>query len=246
MIGQRFEKDCLSADEISELEELARRCKGDILKMTTLAGCGHPGGSISSLDLFLVLYRYAANDPRRPDHPDRDRVIISHGHTAPGALAVLGRLGFFPVDAAVSGFRMVDTPFEGHVVRTLPGFEWSSGNLGQGLSAGCGFATAAFMKREKFHTFVVMSDGEQAKGQVAEARRYARKYGLDNLTVLVDYNHIQISGRLEEVMPRTSRAIISPTAGAFWKSTATTTRRSTGPCAKRFPTARPRLSWRKR
>lgn len=202
MLKNRFEKERLGPEELGELRELSNCCKGDILKMTTLAGCGHPGGSISSLDMYLVLYRFASVDPASPDHPDRDRVIISHGHTSPGAYSVLARLGFFSVDEAVSGFRLSGSPFEGHVVRTLPGLEWSSGNLGQGLSAGCGFALAARLQGRGYHTFVAMSDGEQAKGQVAEARRFAAKYGLGNLTVVIDYNHIQISGRLEDVMPQ--------------------------------------------
>lgn len=205
MQGKGFSAPELSGPEVEQLQSLARLCKGDILKMTTLAGCGHPGGSISSLDLYLVLFSRARLDPDRPDDPARDRVLISHGHTSPGAYSVLGRLGFFPVEAAVSGFRRMDTPFEGHVVRELPGLEWSSGNLGQGLSAGCGFAVSATMQGRPSHVFVVMSDGEQAKGQVAEARRFASKYSLENLTVLIDYNHIQISGRLEEVMPQNIR-----------------------------------------
>ena len=199
---ERFVSEKLSSEELKELTRLSNLCKGDILKMTTLAGCGHPGGSISSLDIYLVLYKYAGVSPAEPDHPDRDRIIISHGHTSPAAYAVLGRLGFFPIEAAVSGFRKMDTPFEGHVVRDLPGLEWGSGNLGQGLSAGCGFALASDLLKKEYHTFVAMSDGEQAKGQVAEARRFAKKYGLANLTVVIDYNHIQISGRLEEVMPQ--------------------------------------------
>ncbi|GAI21878.1 unnamed protein product, partial [marine sediment metagenome] len=93
------------------------------------------------------------------------------------------------------------SPFEGHIERNIPGVEWTTGNLGQGLSAGCGFALASKLTNLNYNTFVVMSDAEQAKGQVAEARRFARKYGLNNLTVIIDYNHFQISGRTEDVMP---------------------------------------------
>ncbi len=202
MLTQRFPNEALSDKEREELARLSRICKGDILTMTTLAACGHPGGSISSLDIYLVLYKYARVDPKDPDHPDRDRIIISHGHTSPGVYSVLGRLGFFPIEAALSGFRLIGTPFEGHVERNLPGIEWSTGNLGQGLSAGCGFAVASRILKKDYQVFVVMSDGEQAKGQVAEARRFARKYNLSNLTAIIDYNHLQISGRLEEVMPQ--------------------------------------------
>ncbi|HNQ34443.1 MAG TPA: transketolase [bacterium] len=202
MIKERFAAERLSDEQLRELAELSRVCKGDILKMTTLAACGHPGGSISSLDLYLVLFKYAAVDPGDPDNPNRDHILISHGHTSPGAYATLGRLGFFSIEAAVSGFRKIDTPFEGHVVRELPGLDWSSGNLGQGLSAGCGFALASRILKRGFHVFVAMSDGEHAKGQIAESRRFAAKYGLDNLTVVIDYNHIQISGKIEDVMPQ--------------------------------------------
>jgi len=202
MLPERFAKEKLFPEELKELGRLSNLCKGDILKMTTLATCGHPGGSMSSLDIYLVLYKFAAINPTEPDNPDRDRIIISHGHTSPGAYSVLGRLGFFSTDAAISGFRMIDTPFEGHVVRDLPGLEWSSGNLGQGLSAGCGFAIASRMLGKNYHVFVAMSDGEHAKGQIAEARRFAKKYDLENITVIIDYNHIQISGKLEEVMPQ--------------------------------------------
>ncbi|MFA5393712.1 MAG: transketolase [Candidatus Ratteibacteria bacterium] len=205
MLPERFAQEKLSPEELKELGRLSGLCKGDILKMTTLAGCGHPGGSMSSLDIYLVLYKCAAINPAEPDNPDRDRIIISHGHTSPGAYSVLGRLGFFSTDAAVSGFRMIDTPFEGHVVRELPGLEWSSGNLGQGLSAACGFAVAGRMLGKNYHIFVAMSDGEHAKGQIAEARRFAKKYDLKNITVIVDYNHIQISGKLEDVMPQNIR-----------------------------------------
>ena len=190
----------LTESEIADLKETARRCRGDIIKMTTLAGSGHPGGSMSSLDIFLTLFRYARISPETVRDPQRDRILVSHGHTSPGLYACLGRLGFIDLEDALVSFRKADSPYEGHLERHVPGVEWSSGNLGQGLSAGCGFALAARLTGGHYHTFVVMSDGEQAKGQVAEARRFGRKYGLNDLTVLIDRNHIQISGRTEDVM----------------------------------------------
>lgn len=191
----------LPQEELERLKELSRLCKGDIIKMTSVAGSGHPGGSISSLDIFLVVFSYANIDPSNPDREDRDRIVVSHGHTSPGVYSVLGRLGFFDIDAAIATFRKAGSIFEGHVERVVPGIEWSTGNLGQGLSAGCGFALASKIKGLGFNTFVIMSDAEQAKGQVAEARRFARKFGLNNLTVIIDYNNIQISGKLNQVMP---------------------------------------------
>ena len=192
----------LTKEWITKLKDLAKLSRGDILKMTTLAKCGHPGGSMSSIDIYLVLYSFANVSPKYPDDPDRDRIIISHGHTSPGVYSALGRLGFFNIDDAISGFRKAGSIFDGHLDWKVPGVEWSSGNLGQGLSAGCGFALSGKLLNNDFHTFVVMSDGEQQKGQVSEARRFAKKYNLNELTVIIDYNGLQISGKITDVMPQ--------------------------------------------
>ena len=196
-----FGAEALTEEELERLRELARLCKGDILAMTSLAGSGHPGGSFSSLDIYLVLYSCARVYPQDPYKPDRDRIVVSHGHTSPGVYSVLARLGFFSRDEAVATFRKAGSLFEGHVERVIPGVEWTTGNLGQGLSVGCGFALASRLTGNPFHVYVVMSDAEQAKGQVAEARRFARKFGLSNITVIIDYNELQISGSVHEVMP---------------------------------------------
>jgi len=195
----------LTKEQLANLKELSRLARGDILKMTTLAKCGHPGGSMSSIDIYLVLYSFANVNSKYQDDPDRDRVIISHGHTSPGVYSTLGRLGFFNIDDAISGFRKAGSIFDGHVDWKVPGVEWSSGNLGQGLSAGCGFALAGKLLNKDFHTFVVMSDGEQQKGQVSEARRFVKKYNLNDLTVIIDYNNLQISGKITDVMPQNIR-----------------------------------------
>ncbi|MBN1444825.1 MAG: transketolase [Candidatus Omnitrophica bacterium] len=197
----RFEKERLTDSDIAKLKELNKLCKGDILTMTTLAKSGHPGGSMSSLDIYLTVYSYANVAPDRVDDPSRDKIVVSHGHTSPGVFSVLGRLGFFDVDEAVATFRYSGSMFEGHVVRSVPGVEWSSGNLGQGLSAGCGFALGDRLHNRDTHIFVLMSDGESTKGQVAEARRFAAKYGIKNITVVVDNNNIQISGKTCDIMP---------------------------------------------
>lgn len=191
-----FDKERLTDAEIKELKQLAKLATGDILTMTRVAGSGHPGGSLSSLDMYLAVFSYA-NLSGRP----RDRIVVSHGHTSPGVYAALGRLGHLPTDELIAFFRKAKSPFEGHVVRGIPFIDWSTGNLGQGLSAGCGFALAAKVRQEDFHVYVLMSDGEQAKGQVGEARRFARKYNLSNITVVVDWNRIQISGKTDDVMP---------------------------------------------
>ena len=186
---------------VADLAERARRLRGAILTMTTLAASGHPGGSMSSLELYLTLAHFADVDPQRPRAADRDRIVVSHGHTSPGVYCALADAGFFPLDDAVAHFRQAGSVFEGHVERSVPGVEWGTGNLGQGLSAGVGFALASRITGAGYRTFVVMSDGEQHKGQVAEARRMAVKEGLSDLTVLVDCNGIQISGHTAEVMP---------------------------------------------
>ncbi len=202
MTGKRFDAEKLDEGSLKKLSELARLTRGDILKMTTLAGSGHPGGSMSSIDLYLVLYSYANVHPQSPSDPDRDRIVISHGHTSPGVYAALGRIGFYPIEAAIVNFRKAGSPFEGHVEKGIPGVEWNTGNLGQGLSAGCGFALGAKILKKDLHVFVSMGCGEQQKGQISEARRFAIKYGLDNLTVIIDYNCRQISGVTQKIMPQ--------------------------------------------
>jgi len=191
----------LDAEMASVLEKRASLLRGAILTMTSVAGSGHPGGSLSSLEIDLLLHTFARIDATHPRVPERDRIVISHGHTSPALYAVLGQQGYFDLDDAIAHFRQAGSPFEGHVERGLPGVEWSTGNLGQGLSAGVGFALAARITGLGWHTYVAMSDGEQNKGQVAEARRLAAKEGLVDLTVVVDMNGIQISGKTRDVMP---------------------------------------------
>ncbi|MGD0231516.1 MAG: transketolase [Syntrophorhabdales bacterium] len=191
-----FESESLTGVERARLEELARQARSDIVTMTCVAGSGHPGGSLSSLETYLVVFSCA---DLSSEH--RDRIVVSHGHTSPGVYASLARLGHLPVDEVVAFFRRAGSPYEGHVVRGIPFIDWSTGNLGQGLSAGCGLALAGRVKGEDFHVYVLMSDGEQAKGQVAEARRFTKKYGLSNITVVIDVNGIQISGKTDTVMP---------------------------------------------
>ncbi len=196
-----FRYTTLPEEEIERLWELAAVLRGDILKMTTLAKSGHPGGAMSSLELFLVTMSFANINPEDPDMEGRDYIVVSHGHTSAGVYATLGRLGFFNIDDAIAYFRLAGSPFEGHIERDVPGIEWTTGNLGQGLSAGCGFALASKVKGYDNHVFVIMGDAEQAKGQVQEARRFAKKFNLSNITVLIDYNRRQISGKTFEIMP---------------------------------------------
>ena len=197
-----FKNYTITDSDISELNKLAKLCRGDILKMTTLAGCGHPGGSMSSIDIYLTLYKFARISPDTFESMERDRIIISHGHTSPGAYSALARLGFFSHEEAIAYFRLKNSVFEGHVERDVPGIEWTTGNLGQGLSAGCGFALGLKSLNINSDIFVIMGDGEQQKGQISEARRFAKKYSLSNLTAIIDYNKLQISGEISKVMPQ--------------------------------------------
>jgi transketolase len=201
-----FRNPALSPEALAELGRIAREARGDILRMTTLAKSGHPGGSLSSIDYFLAVLATANIFPDGPRRPDRDRVLVSHGHTSPAVYAALAGLGFFPREEVVSLFRRTGSLFEGHVERTIPGIEWSSGNLGQGLSAAVGFAIASRHLPKPFHVFALMSDAEQAKGQVGEARRIAMKFGLGNITCVIDWNRLQLSGSIEEIMPQHIRA----------------------------------------
>ncbi|UCE24201.1 MAG: hypothetical protein JSU74_13055 [Candidatus Zixiibacteriota bacterium] len=197
-----FSDDSLSGDWQQKLTVMAREARGNILKMTTLAASGHPGGSMSSIEMYLVLYNFARVDPREPMRDDRDRVIVSHGHTSPGAYSALAAAGFFKIEDAITGFRQAGSPFEGHVERSVPGIEWGTGNLGQGLAVGVGKAIYSKLSGKGFHTYVVMGDGEQQKGIISESRRIAVKYKLSRLTALIDYNRLQISGDIENIMPQ--------------------------------------------
>jgi transketolase len=197
-----FDAPELTDAQVSRLQELSLLARGDILKMTTLAASGHPGGSMSSIDFELVLWGFANIDPKAPFSPGRDRVVISHGNTSPAAYAALGRLGFFDVSLPLVGFRRGGSPFEGHVERDVPGIEWGTGNLGQGLSAAVGFALAGKMKGTGAKVFCSMGDGEQQKGQPGEARRFAAKYGLTNLVALLDWNRMQLSGSNADILPQ--------------------------------------------
>ncbi len=197
----RFSMERLDEKTIENLKEKARRARADTLIMTYIAKSGHPGGSLSSMEIFLTVYSFANFDPKNPDDPDRDRFVISHGHTSPGVYATLVQLGAMDREEVLSSFRHVSSIYEGHVTRGLPGIDWTTGNLGQGLSAGLGLALATRYNKKDYHVFVMMSDAEQNKGQVAEARRVAVKYKVSNLTVVIDYNDAQISGKASEIMP---------------------------------------------
>ena len=192
----------LTNADLDALTDIRRACARDILMSTTLAGCGHPGGSLSTLDFLLVAYATLNLDPSAPAAPDRDRLIISHGHISPATYSILAAAGYFSRSDFLLGFRRAGNPFGGHVETVVPGVEWSSGNLGQGLAAGAGSAIGLKNAGSPARVVVCMGDGEQQKGQVGEARRLAAKYGLNNLLCMVDLNGLQIGGETDDVMPQ--------------------------------------------
>jgi len=197
-----LQQESLTQDQITELREMRRRCARRILLSTSLAASGHPGGSLSSLDILLVAYGMIRHDPSNPRWEGRDRFIESIGHISPGVYAVLAEYGYFTEEDFLQGFRRTGSGFPGHVETIVPGVEWDTGNLGQGISTAVGMAQAFKMQDKNNRVFCLMGDGENQKGQISEALRYAHKYRLDNLSVIIDRNHLQICGSTEEVMPQ--------------------------------------------
>ncbi len=190
------------AMSVADLEDVARRIRIDIIEMTTAAGSGHPGGSLSSADLLAALYfRIMKIDPADPYADGRDRFILSKGHAAPALYSALAERGYFPVEE-LKTLRRLGSRLQGHpAYRDVPGVEVTTGSLGQGLSMACGIALAAKMDGKDYRTYCLLGDGELQEGQNWEAAMFARKYGLNNLTAFVDRNRLQICGNTEEVMP---------------------------------------------
>jgi len=201
-----WEQESLTEEQLRTLHEMWLRCMRRIIVCTTLAGSGHPGGSMSSLHLLLLLYGTMKHFPQNPCSRERDRLLVSMGHISPGVYGVLCEFGYMDEDELFLEYRRAGSPYAGHVECCVPGVEWNTGNLGQGLSAAMGMALASRFRGSPSRVGVLMGDGEQQKGQIAEARRFAVKYELDNLYGVVDRNHLQIGGATEEVMPQNVRA----------------------------------------
>lgn len=206
MLRISTDQTSLTEEQSAALQEMWLRCMRRIIVSTTLAGSGHPGGSMSSLHLLLILYAVLSHRPEDPCWEDRDRLLVSAGHISPGVYAALCEFGYAREEDMFLGFRQAGSSFAGHLECCLPGVEWNTGNLGQGLSSGAGMALALKLKGKSGRVGVLMGDGEQQKGQIAEARRFAVKYGLDNLFGVIDRNHLQISGPTNTVMPHMIRA----------------------------------------
>ena len=186
---------------IQKLEEKARLIRQDIIIMTGAAKSGHPGGSLSAADIMSALYFHVMRyDPKNPKWPDRDRFVLSKGHAAPVLYAALAEAGFFPKEEIIT-FRHIDSRLQGHPdMKKLPGVEFSTGSLGQGLSGAAGMALAGKLDKKDYRVFVLIGDGESQEGQIWEAAMSSVHYGLDNLTAITDYNGLQIDGPNCEVM----------------------------------------------
>ncbi|MBI4023025.1 transketolase [Candidatus Berkelbacteria bacterium] len=187
---------------IQELEETANAIRQDVITMLAEAGSGHAAGSLGMADVLAVLYgAILHHQPRRPDWPDRDRLVLSNGHIAPALYATLAQAGYFPKRELLS-LRQLGSRLQGHPERTrLPGLETSSGPLGSGLSQAIGMALAARLDGASWRTYCLMSDGEQNEGNTWEAAMLAGRERLDHLIAVVDRNHIQMDGPTEHVMP---------------------------------------------
>ena len=186
---------------IDEIKNFANKMRLDVVEMTTAAGSGHPGGSLSSADVMAALYFRVMNiDPADPWKDDRDRFVLSKGHAAPILYAALAERGFFPTDE-LKTLRKLGSRLQGHpAYRDLPGIEASTGSLGQGLSVAAGMAMAAKIDGKPHKVYCLLGDGELQEGQNWEAAMFARQYGLCNLIAIVDQNKLQICGRTDDVM----------------------------------------------
>ncbi|MCR5399402.1 MAG: transketolase [Lachnospiraceae bacterium] len=183
-----------------ELKRNANAVRKGIVTAVHGAKAGHPGGSLSAADLFTFLYFEEMNiDPKDPKKADRDRFVLSKGHTAPGLYSALANRGYFPV-ADLPTLRHLGSYLQGHpCMQETPGVDMSSGSLGQGISAAVGMALAAKLDKKDYRVYTLLGDGEIQEGQVWEASMFAGARKLDNLTVIVDNNGLQIDGKIEDV-----------------------------------------------
>ena len=182
-----------------ELQKRANDVRKGIVTAVHSAKAGHPGGSLSAADVYTYLYFEEMNiDPKDPDKEDRDRFVLSKGHTAPGLYSTLANRGFFPVED-LKTLRKLGSYLQGHPSIHIPGVDMASGSLGQGISAAVGMALGAKMNNKSFRVYTLLGDGEIQEGQVWEAAMFAGHRKLDNLCVIVDNNNLQIDGPIDQV-----------------------------------------------
>ncbi len=191
----------LEESKIEELEEIARKVRVHVVESTHEAGSGHPGGSLSATDILTALYfEIMEHRPKEPDWLDRDRFVLSKGHAAPALYGVLAESGYFPVEKLME-LRKLGSMLQGHPdMNKTPGIDASTGSLGQGVSIACGMALAARLDRRDYRVFAMCGDGEVQSGQIWEAAMFASHNKLDNLTVFLDRNNLQIDGATDEVV----------------------------------------------
>ena len=184
-----------------ELKRIANDVRRGIIDSVYSAGCGHPGGSLSIADILTYLYFEEMNvDPKDPKKQDRDRFVLSKGHTAPALYSVLAQKGYFPKEDLVT-LRQIDSHLQGHPdMKGTPGVDMTTGSLGLGISAACGMALSGKVYNAPYRVYAVLGDGETEEGQVWEAAMFASHYKLDNLCAVLDLNKLQIDGPIAEVM----------------------------------------------
>lgn len=193
--------EVLCSMDTPALKNICTQVRRDIINMTANAGSGHPGGSLSAVEMLVALYFDVMNvDPKNPSDPARDRLVLSKGHAAPALYGVLGEKGYFSTEE-FKNFRQLHSILQGHPdAKKCPGVDASTGSLGQGISIAVGMALGAKTTGNPCHVYTICGDGELQEGLVWEASMAAAHYGLDNLTVLVDNNGLQIDGSNDEVM----------------------------------------------
>ena len=186
---------------IRTLREKATEIRKSIIIMIGAAKSGHPGGSLSAADIVAALYfQVMRHDPKKPKNPDRDRFVLSKGHASPVLYAALAEAGFYPKEEIVT-FRRINSRLQGHPdMKKLPGVEFTTGSLGQGLSGAAGMALAGKLDKKDYRVFCLIGDGESEEGQIWEAAMSSAHFGLDNLTALTDFNGLQIDGPNDEIM----------------------------------------------
>jgi len=185
--------------DIDVLKKSAIQFRREILEVLTLAGSGHPGGSLSAVEILIALYFYKMNHrPASPHWADRDRLIISKGHVTPVVYVTLANCGYFPKEE-LKTFRKLGTRLQGHVHTKVPGVEFNTGSLGHGLSVANGLALGAKMLKKDFKTYCLLGDGEIQEGSVWEAAMTAAHYHLNNLCAIIDYNKVQENGPVNEI-----------------------------------------------
>jgi len=191
----------MTQTEKKQLQDIARKIRVDIIEQVHSAKSGHPGGSLSIADIITYLYfKEMKIDPKNPAMADRDRLVLSKGHTCPALYAALAEKGYFDVEL-LKTFRKMGSILQGHPdMKNIPGVDMSSGSLGQGISAACGMALAAKFDKKDYRVFAILGDGEIEEGQVWEAFMFASQYKLTNLCAIIDRNGLQIDGRCVDVM----------------------------------------------